>query len=128
MDSIVVDGDRFGLARALEADVPALVALLADDPLGAGRESTTIAPYLEAFRDIDGDDHQLLLVVRNETGDIVGTMQLTAHSRARARWSQPAPDRGCPTRSPHARRRPGIGAVRVGSRVRQARAAPAWCS
>jgi len=77
MDSIVVDGDRFGLARAVEADVPALVALLADDPLGAGRESTTIAPYLEAFRDIDADDHQLLLVVRNGTGDIVGTMQLT---------------------------------------------------
>lgn len=77
MDSITVDEARFDLCRAVEADLPALVELLADDPLGAARETTTMAPYLAAFREIDADDHQLLLVVRSETTEIVGTMQLT---------------------------------------------------
>ena len=77
MDSITVNESRFDLCRAVEADLPALVELLSDDPLGVARESTTSEPYLAAFREIDGDDHQMLLVVRSETADIVGTMQLT---------------------------------------------------
>jgi GNAT superfamily N-acetyltransferase len=77
VDSITVNDARFDLARAVETDLPALVALLSDDPLGAGRETTSMGPYLAAFREIDADDHQLLLVVRSESTDIVGTMQLT---------------------------------------------------
>jgi GNAT superfamily N-acetyltransferase len=77
VDSITVNESRFDLCRAVEADLPALVELLSDDPLGVARESTTSEPYLAAFREIDGDDHQMLLVVRSETADIVGTMQLT---------------------------------------------------
>jgi GNAT superfamily N-acetyltransferase len=77
VDSITVNDARFDLARAVEADLPGLVALLADDPLGATRETTTMEPYVAAFREIDADDHQLLLVVRSEATDLVGTMQLT---------------------------------------------------
>jgi len=77
VDSITVNESRFDLCRAVEADLPALVELLSDDPLGVARESTTSEPYLAAFREIDGDNHQMLLVVRSETADIVGTMQLT---------------------------------------------------
>ena len=77
MDSITVNDARFDLCRAVEADLPALVELLADDPLGQAREATTLEPYRAAFREIDADDHQLLLVVRSETTAIVGTMQLT---------------------------------------------------
>lgn len=65
--------------RAIEADVPAIVALLADDVLGAARETTgpeSHLRYVSAFRAIDADVNQFLLVV--EDGDrIVGTLQLT---------------------------------------------------
>jgi ribosomal protein S18 acetylase RimI-like enzyme len=65
--------------RAQAPDLPAIVALLADDALGAGREdaSTPLAPsYLDAFRAIDADPNQLLAVAV-ETGQVVGTLQLS---------------------------------------------------
>ena len=77
MDPLIADGRPFELTRAAVADVADLVRLLADDAIGAGRESTTMDPYLAAFAEIDADDQQLLLVVREESGEVVGTMQLT---------------------------------------------------
>src|SRR5690625_6117663 len=77
MDTVTSNGRRFTIARAVEADVAGLVSLLADDVLGATRESAAIAPYLEAFADIDADPNQLLLAVRDENRDLVATMQLT---------------------------------------------------
>ena len=65
--------------RAAEADVPAIIRLLADDMLGASREALgaeRLPQYLDAFRAIDADANQFLLVVDNGTG-IVGTLQLT---------------------------------------------------
>ena len=65
--------------RATEADVPAIVAMLADDVLGASRETTgpaNTAKYLNAFRAIDTDVNQFLLVVADGS-EIVGTLQLT---------------------------------------------------
>ena len=65
------------MRRATEADVPTIVALLADDELGAKRESPEdMAPYLAAFAAIDADPHQLLVAAELD-GAIVGTMQLT---------------------------------------------------
>jgi len=65
------------MRRATEADVPAIVTLLADDELGAKREfPNDIAPYLAAFAAIDADPHQLLDVAELD-GEIAGTMQLT---------------------------------------------------
>ncbi len=77
MDALSADGRRFDLHRAVEDDVPGLVALLADDALGEARESADLTPYLRAFREIDQDPQQLLLAVRDDSGDLVGTMQLT---------------------------------------------------
>ncbi|NYE38931.1 GNAT superfamily N-acetyltransferase [Nocardioides cavernae] len=77
MDAVVVGERRFEVRRAVEEDVPALVALLTDDPLGAGRESGEMGPYLRAFREIDDDPRHLLIAVRDGAGDVVGTMQLT---------------------------------------------------
>jgi GNAT superfamily N-acetyltransferase len=58
-------------------DVPAIVALLADDALGAGRESPDdLTQYLAAFAVIDRDRHQQLVVADRDTR-IVGTLQLT---------------------------------------------------
>jgi GNAT superfamily N-acetyltransferase len=63
--------------RAVAADVPAIVAMLADDPLGATRENPAdLSAYLRAFDEIDGDSRQLL-VVADRDGDVVGTLQLT---------------------------------------------------
>jgi GNAT superfamily N-acetyltransferase len=77
MDSLDVDGHRFTIARAEASDLPALVNLLADDPLGSGRESSRLGPYEAAFRDIESDPNQFLVVVRDDTAGVVGTMQLS---------------------------------------------------
>ena len=65
-----------GLRRATADDVPALVALLTDDPLGRDRESPDLAPYRRAFAAVDADPAQLLLAVTHGP-DVVGTAQLT---------------------------------------------------
>jgi GNAT superfamily N-acetyltransferase len=77
VQSFNLDGHRFSVTRATKSDVPALVALLADDVLGAQRESRDLGPYLAAFQEIDRDPHQLLVAVRDAHDNIIGTMQLT---------------------------------------------------
>ncbi|MEU0475999.1 GNAT family N-acetyltransferase [Streptomyces olivaceus] len=59
------------------ADIPAVVAMLADDPLGAQRESPDdLAPYLAALERLSSDPNQHVVVaVRDER--VVGTLQLT---------------------------------------------------
>ena len=65
------------IERALKTDVEAIVAMLADDPLGAQRETPEdLSRYLEAFEVIDADPHQYLAVARGN-GRVVGTLQLT---------------------------------------------------
>ncbi|MFG3589017.1 GNAT family N-acetyltransferase [Streptomyces sp. NPDC047990] len=62
---------------AVADDVPAIVAMLADDALGAQRESPDdLTPYLAALERLSGDPHQHLVVAVRE-GRIVGTLQLT---------------------------------------------------
>lgn len=51
--------------------------LLADDVLGAQREDAPRQRYMDAFADIDADPAQLLVVVRDASGALAGTMQLT---------------------------------------------------
>ncbi|GLW94562.1 GNAT family acetyltransferase [Actinokineospora globicatena] len=57
-------------------DVPAIVAMLADDPLGAARESPGDPRYDEAFAEIAADERQVLVVAEAD-GGVVGTLQLT---------------------------------------------------
>ncbi|WP_380279777.1 GNAT family N-acetyltransferase [Kitasatospora purpeofusca] len=65
------------IRRATGDDLPAIVAMLADDPLGATRESPDdLTPYRAAFARIDTDPHQHL-VVAERAGRTVGTLQLT---------------------------------------------------
>jgi GNAT superfamily N-acetyltransferase len=65
------------IRAAVEADLPAVVALLADDVLGAGRETPDdLVPYRAAFARLSTDPNQLLVVaVRADT--VVGTLQLS---------------------------------------------------
>ena len=65
------------IRRATAEDVPAIVAMLADDELGARRESPDdLAPYLRAFEAIDAAGHEVLAVAERD-GEVVGTLQLT---------------------------------------------------
>ncbi|MFI9029748.1 GNAT family N-acetyltransferase [Streptomyces sp. NPDC053560] len=67
----------FKIRRATEADIPAIVALLADDPLGATRESPDDpAPYRTAYKRLADDPNQHLVVAEHD-GRVVGTLQLT---------------------------------------------------
>ncbi|ATG52418.1 GNAT family N-acetyltransferase [Brachybacterium vulturis] len=77
MHTLTLAGRRFTLRRAVAADLPELVALLADDVLGREREGTDLAPYEQAFAGIDRDPNQLLLAVRDQETAMVATMQLT---------------------------------------------------
>lgn len=65
------------IRRATADDIPAIVALLADDPLGAQRESPEdLAPYRAALAALDGDPNQHLVVAVRD-GRPIGTLQLT---------------------------------------------------
>ncbi|MEU6530935.1 GNAT family N-acetyltransferase [Streptomyces sp. NPDC046928] len=62
---------------AVADDIPAIVGMLADDPLGAQRESPDdLTPYLAALERLQGDPHQHVVVAVRE-GRVVGTLQLT---------------------------------------------------
>ncbi|WP_105383821.1 GNAT family N-acetyltransferase [Neorhizobium alkalisoli] len=66
--------------KARHSDLPAVVKLLADDPLGQSRESIShpLDPrYEEAFAAIDGDDNQLLAVAVDAADQVVGCLQLS---------------------------------------------------
>jgi ADP-ribose pyrophosphatase YjhB (NUDIX family)/GNAT superfamily N-acetyltransferase len=63
--------------RATTADLPAIVALLAGDALGAGREPPgRFAAYERAFAAIDADPAHLLVVLEDDA-TVVGTLQLS---------------------------------------------------
>jgi GNAT superfamily N-acetyltransferase len=63
--------------RARKEDVPAIVAMLADDHLGAQREGDPgDERYLAAFERIDANPADELIVAERD-GKVVGTMQLT---------------------------------------------------
>ncbi|MFC9910377.1 GNAT family N-acetyltransferase [Streptomyces sp. NPDC059862] len=65
------------IRAAVTDDIPAIVGMLADDPLGARRESPDdLAPYLAALERLSADLNQHLMVAVRE-GRVVGTLQLT---------------------------------------------------
>ena len=64
---------------ALIADLPALVGLLADDPLGATRDDASLPldpRYAAAFAAIEAD-HNQVLIVGDAAGSVVACLQLT---------------------------------------------------
>ncbi|MEV0526840.1 GNAT family N-acetyltransferase [Streptomyces sp. NPDC050439] len=62
---------------AVADDIPAIVEMLADDPLGSTRESLDdLTPYLAAFERLATDPNQHQVVAVRE-GRVVGTLQLT---------------------------------------------------
>lgn len=78
-----VERGTFRLRHATRADLPAIVQLLADDALGAGREAgQDMEPYERAFDAIDADPRHLLVVGElvphgEAAGAVVATFQLS---------------------------------------------------
>ncbi|MET9370758.1 GNAT family N-acetyltransferase [Streptomyces griseoflavus] len=65
------------IRAAVADDLPAIVGMLADDPLGAQRESPDdLGPYVTALERLSTDPNQHLVVAVRE-GHVVGTLQLT---------------------------------------------------
>jgi len=62
--------------EARRDEVPAIVALLADDILGAGRETGPDDAYWKAFDDIAADPRNRVIVAEVD-GQVAGTLQLT---------------------------------------------------
>jgi ribosomal protein S18 acetylase RimI-like enzyme len=72
--------DAITIREARREDVAAIVALLADDHLGAGREVVSDPPapaYFEAFEKVTADPRNLLAVAEDAAGKVVGTLQMT---------------------------------------------------
>jgi GNAT superfamily N-acetyltransferase len=66
--------------KALKEDVPFIVQMMADDELGKLREDfkdPLPEQYYQAFSNIDNDPNQELIVIENELGEIIGTLQLS---------------------------------------------------
>ncbi|KOV73511.1 GNAT family N-acetyltransferase [Streptomyces sp. MC1] len=65
------------IRAATADDLPAIVAMLADDPLGAQRESPgDLTPYRNALERLAADPNQHVVVAVRE-GRVIGTLQLT---------------------------------------------------
>ena len=70
---------QFSFRLATREDVPALVAMLADDALGAQREQFTDPlpeSYYAAFAALDTDPNNELIVVCLDN-EVIGSLQLT---------------------------------------------------
>jgi GNAT superfamily N-acetyltransferase len=109
--------------RARRQDVPAIVRLLASDPLGAARETTGTGDlpeaYWQAFDVIDADPRQLL-VVADLGGRVVGTLQLTFIPSLTYRGGERAQIEA--VRIDAGSRNRGLGRAMVGWAIEQARA------
>ena len=110
--------------RAAPDDLETIVALLADDPIGRGRENPgpqLDACYREAFAAIERDPNQLLVVA--ERGEqVIGVLQLSFIPGLTRRGMWARSDRGRARRDWRTRRRHRPGAARMGDRgVPQAR-------
>ena len=66
--------------KAAREDIPFIVQMLANDKLGKLREnyrSPLPDVYFNAFEHIDNDPNQELIVVENDSNEIIGTLQLS---------------------------------------------------
>jgi ribosomal protein S18 acetylase RimI-like enzyme len=115
---LAVEGGTITLRRATEADVPAIVGLLAADQLGATREGGDLAPYLDAFAALDADPAQLL-VVATAQGLVAGTLQLTFIPGLARRGALRAQIEAVRVDAAH--RSGGLGTAMVGWAVEEAR-------
>lgn len=77
-------GRQLLVRRATPDDLDAVIRLLTDDPVSAGRGDVAVdgdrAAYADALRRITADAGNELLVAVDDTARVVGTLQLTVIS------------------------------------------------
>ncbi|MDB9703376.1 GNAT family N-acetyltransferase [Rhodospirillales bacterium] len=69
--------DDLKLRQATRDDLDAMVALLADDKLGAGREKPSDPAYAKAFSEMENDPNNELWVIEGPNAPVLGVLQLT---------------------------------------------------
>jgi GNAT superfamily N-acetyltransferase len=121
--TLPVAGGAVELRPAVADDLPALVALLADDPLGSTREGAggseaELAPYRRAFALLDADPAHLLLVAV-DGGAPVGTFQLSFVPGLARRGALRGQLEAVRVRADHRGR--GLGAAMIGWAIEEAR-------
>ena len=68
------------LRKATKKDLLEIVEMIAEDDLGNKREiiqEPLTDDYINAFKSIDNDANQELIIVENDNSEIIGTMQLS---------------------------------------------------
>jgi ribosomal protein S18 acetylase RimI-like enzyme len=68
--------EQFVIRKAVQGDVPTILALLVDDDLGKLREDGSLRLYEDAFEAISGDENQFFGVATLDS-KLVGCFQLT---------------------------------------------------
>ena len=66
--------------KATEKDIIKIVEMIADDEFGKKREDFQLPlpnEYIKAFKNIDSDNNQELIVLESEDSEVIGTMQLS---------------------------------------------------
>lgn len=103
---------------ARREDVPAIVALLADDMLGAEREAAADEAYQAAFEQVESDPRSRLIVAE-EDGQVAGTLQLNMLPGLSRRGTLRAQIEGVRVAAPH--RGHGLGRAMIEWAIGQAR-------
>src|SRR6195952_2718602 len=70
---------QINIRAARSGDVAAIVAMLADDALGRGREQVEdplLPSYVQAFEKVERDPNIQLVVAEGEGGEVIGCLQL----------------------------------------------------
>ena len=70
-------GRTYRIDRAARSDVPALIALLANDEIGRYREVSDLERYEAAYDTVSRDPSHFLAAVRDDSDRVVATMQLS---------------------------------------------------
>ncbi|MDO5705592.1 MAG: GNAT family N-acetyltransferase [Paracoccus sp. (in: a-proteobacteria)] len=106
--------------EATRADVSAVMAMLADDMLGQGRETANLAPYLAAFDAMraEGANH---LIVAEDAGQVVACYQITFISGLSLSAARRAQIESVRVAASH--RGQGLGALLIADAEERARAA-----
>jgi GNAT superfamily N-acetyltransferase len=108
------------IREAVRADLPAIIALLADDMLGKAREFATVDDaYEKAFADIDADPRNFLIVAQDGE-EVVACMQITYIPGLGRHGAQRSQVEAVRVRA--ARRGQGVGQQMMAWAIEQARA------
>ena len=106
---------------ARHEDLPYIINLLADDPLGARREQLGDPAYARALDAIDADPSTSFIVMEDEGGTLIGCLQLSILPGLARRGALRAQFES--VRVAGSQRSRGLGAALVEEATRRARAA-----